>query len=604
MPKFSLIQLRSFFVEHWMIVLAGFLTASLMVLPLVVFPLALPKNTYQGINIANHGIDELWYLSRARDVIDGHTLGNVMMHEGKSGQDPYFTFVERTLMAPVRWFGLLRFVSVPTIFALLNFFGVWFLVVLIYFFTLFFGRDKRLAILAAVFVVAGYKICADPTSVFSTNLFSRAFSPYIPLIATFVYLNLLLRALNRDHYGWSVVSGVVFGLIFYIYFYAWSFLVVFNGTLAFLYLLRKEYTTVKKIVGLTLLGLFLGSYNLSQLFLVLPKEAERQLAYFHWVEYSRAPYFSLGSFVITICLAAVALFKKADKNFTLFWAFIISGWIVMNQQVITGKQLEAGHYRQYFILPFLIIIGWYLVWKFVQSMRIRSALCWGFVVLSFLVTAAGQFRSTLTRLSTKQEWQSYRPILDYLSRENNTGVVLAPDDINVYLYTIYTPHDVFWARGFLLVNMPISHMTDALFVYSYLNKNIRYNFSDYYKNIMAIHDTKAFYREPDWFYAGIYQTLEGYWSGLDFYEYNRRLVSNDPSIVKKRPETIKQLEVEYRQRIPDDKALVRLLTAYDIRYIVWDSLVHPEWDLSVIKGLVPVVHSGNITLYSFEGSDR
>lgn len=454
--------------------------------------------------------------------------------------------------------------------------------------------------------MAGYKICADPASVFSTNLFSRAFSPYIPLMATFVYLNLLLRALNRDHYGWSIVSGVMFGLIFYIYFYAWSFLVVFNGVLAFLYLLRKEYTAVKKIVGLTLLGLFLGSYNLLQLFLFLPKEVERQLAYFLLVKYSRAPYFSLGSFVITICLAAVALFKKADKNFTLFWAFIISGWVVMNQQVITGKQLQSDHYRQYFFIPFLIIIGWYLVWKFVQSERIRSVLCWGFVALSLLVTAAGQFRSTLTRLPAKQEWQGYRPILDYLSKETNAGVVLAPDDMNVYLYTIYTPHDVFWARGSLslLVNTPISHMKDALFVYSYLNKNIRYNFSSYYKNIMAIQGTKAFYREPDWFYAGIYQTLEEYWSGLDYYEHNRRLVLNDPGIVKKRPETIQQLEAEYHQRIPDDKALARLLADYDIRYIVWDSLVHSEWDLSVIKGFSPVVRSGNITLYRFEGSDR
>lgn len=590
------IRMRTFFREHQMIFVFGFVVAALMIMPIVIFPIITPA-TYGGINISNHGVDELWYLSRARDVVDGHSLGNVMMQDGKNGLDPYATFVEVVLMAPVRWLGALRWVSVPTIYAVLNFFGVWLLTILIYFFVLFIAREKKVAILSAVFVIAGYKIL-DIASPFSTNLFSRAFSPYIPLIATFLYLNVLIRSFRRST-SWLLVAGIIFGFIFYIYFYAWSFLLVFNGILGLLCLIHKDYNIFKKIFIITIVALLLGCYNLSRLFITLPPETAHQLFFFHWVQYTRTPYLNLMGLITMILLIVATIFKKSDEHFIFFWAWVISGWAVMNQQIMTGQQLESGHWRQYFILPFAIIIVAYLIWKFIYNARTRNILCYCGVALSLIVCAIGQFRSTFTRLSDKQDWQRYRPILDYLSQEQNTGVILAPDDLTVYLYTIYTPHDVFWARGFLLVNLPEQHIKDALFIYSYLNKNIKHNFSGYYRDIMANPGSKAFYREPDWFYAGIYQTLEGYWSGMDFYQYNRMLVDKDPSIVDKRPDLIGKLAKEYNDRIPDDISLSLLLANYNVQYLVWDRLSHPEWDISIIKGLNPVLNANGIVLYRF-----
>ena len=219
--------------------------------------------------------------------------------------------------------------------------------------------------------------------------------------------------------------------------------------------------------------------------------------------------------------------------------------------------------------------------------------------MALLITALGQFQSIFIRLPYKIESQQYKTILNYLAKDESNGVILAPDDLMIYLFTIYTSHDVFYARDFLLVNMSVSHMKDALFIYSYLNKNIRNNFVAFYTNIMDNSVTKGFYRESDWFYADIYQILDEYLSKAD--KYNS-LLENKNNLVSlgKRRHLLAGLVAEYNKRIPDSHTLACLLAEYNVKYIVWDHLAHSEWDLSVLKNsITPVMHSGEIFLYSF-----
>jgi len=117
--------------EHRMILVNAVIMAFLMVAPLVAFPI-ITRDSYKGINIANHGFDELWYLSRARDALDGHNLGNALFKEGKDAQDPYFSYVEKTIFFPLRALGISQYTNVATVYAILNTVGVFILMLLIY----------------------------------------------------------------------------------------------------------------------------------------------------------------------------------------------------------------------------------------------------------------------------------------------------------------------------------------------------------------------------------------------------------------------------------------------------------------------------------------
>ncbi|KKU07743.1 MAG: hypothetical protein UX10_C0006G0014 [Candidatus Magasanikbacteria bacterium GW2011_GWA2_45_39] len=590
-------QLKIFFREHRLILGVAVILATLMIFPLVLFPLSIPK-TYQGINIANHGLDELWYLSRGKEILDGHELGNPLFREGKNEQDPYFTYVEHILLSPVKWLGLGDMVSIPTLYALFNAGGVFILILLIYFFTLQLSSDKILSTVAATLIVGGYAL-VHPSDLFSINVYSRAFSPYIPLLATFGYANLLLRAVRRTSQKYIFLSGLVFGLLFYVYFYAWSYIAAVNGCLFFIYLARREFILAKKIFLISILGISIGSFSLLNLVSSAFSEAGKQLAYFHWVEHSRAPFIDIFSLAVAFIFTFFALKKRCDANFAPLLAFVVAGWLVMNQQILTGKSLQSGHFI-HFTTPFSVIIVGIILWPLLKKDIYKKLVCVGFLVMAFVNTGIGQYRAAITKLDTKEYYQNYRPIIDALNEDKKPGVILAADNFNQYLFTVFTPHDLFWARGFLVVNVPLEERTkDALFVYMYLNREARVHFVAYLTSQLKEPSKLAIYSEnPIWFYGGIYETLEGYKSGMQYYDYQNSVSDGlgGREIQEKRPLLLESLAKEYDLLAKHPEGILQLFKKYGINYIVWDKNKNSEWDLGFIQKEL-VVESHNIFLY-------
>ena len=90
------------------------------------------------------------------------------------------------------------------------------------------------------------------------------------------------------------------------------------------------------------------------------------------------------------------------------------------------------------------------------------------------------------------------------------AVVLTPDYQQAYLVTIYTPHDLLWARGFVIAHLPIERLKDTLYLYAYLNTDARDQFASYFTRLSAV-GGPSFYRE-------LYEVIEGYESGFDYQE--------------------------------------------------------------------------------------
>ena len=592
-------KLKFLLLEHRLILGLAAVLAMLMILPLLLFPL-ISDTSYRGINIASHGLDELWYLSRGKEVTEGHGLGNPLFREGKEAQDPYFTYAEYPLLSPLKWLGLTDVVTVPSFYAVFNAVGVFFLVLFIYFFVLQLSSDKLLSAAAAVMVIGGY-IVALPNQLFSINVYSRAFSPYLPLLITFIYVNFLIKALRQTSWKYVFLSALAFGALFYTYFYAWSYILAVNGILFCIYLLRHEWSTAKRVFISAALGVGIGSLNIYHLWAASSSAMGKQLSYFHWVEHTRIPSASLFSFAVALLLIFFALKKRNDQNLPIFLSFILAGWLVMNQQIITGRMLQSGHYYSHFVIPFSLLVGGYILWPFLKKDSYKKIVATLLILPALLNTAAGQYRAALTQLQDKIYRQNYRPLIDALNKEKTPGVILAADHQDQYLFTIYTSHDLFWARGYLIVNVPFEErVKDALFVYMYFNKAARSDFKKYLNSALEKPDKLAIYgNNPVWFYGGIFETLEGYQSGLAYFDYENRVSSGlgDREIKEKRVWFIDTLTKEYAAWAKTPQSVLQTFKKYGINYIVWDKNKNPEWDLSFLPNKEEIASSNNIILY-------
>jgi len=576
--------------NHYGAITCSLFLTILIFAPLLFFP-AVIKNEYQGINFTHIGTDVHLYLTRGKEVLDGYGLGSMVLKEGKNDQDQFFSYSDQILLAPIKLLGLAQKVDIVSVYNVYNFIGIFLLILLIYSLVLQLSGNKLLAIAASLFVVGGYSIIYFKTLFYNDfNVYTRLIYPYFSSLVVFSYLNLLVKSLKSDKLRYKIYSGLVFGLLFHIYFFAWSFALTLNASLFLIFILKKDYSSIKKVLFITLMGLALGAYNLFKLFLLFGSEAGKQLSYFQWMSYGHLPIFSKIGF-ISLLLAAVFWYKrKNDKNLSFILAVILSGWIVLNQQIITGRMLQYGHYYWYFIVPLSIIIDFYMIWFLIKSETLKKFLFIFLIAIAFINTAGGQYKSFFTTLEVKKYEQNYRPFIDFLNTKKEPSVILAGDEANEYLFTIYTSHDLFYHTAALYSHAPIQRLKDALFVFLYLNKESRNNAENY---LLKISDNKAVAS----YCQGLYRSLEGYLSGLSYYDYTYKIATDDRGLNQKRLEIISQLSQEYEKTVLENNGIDGLLKKYEANYIVWDKNKNSEWDLGEIQGLEQVASHNNIYLY-------
>src|SRR5258708_3789556 len=90
--------------RHFAAIIIALGLALLVAAPLIAFPIA-TGNEYRGINIA-HISDEYFYLTRGKEALEGHGLGQPMLAEGKDASDETFSYAERILVSPLRILGI------------------------------------------------------------------------------------------------------------------------------------------------------------------------------------------------------------------------------------------------------------------------------------------------------------------------------------------------------------------------------------------------------------------------------------------------------------------------------------------------------------------
>lgn len=551
--------------EHRGAFVGALAAASLVFSPLVGFFFL--ADSYQGINAGNFLQDEFHYLAKGREVLDGNGLGNIILREGKDGYNPEQKYAEYIIL-PLRWLGLSQKLDIFTVFTVSGFVGVFALVLLIYSLLLQLSRDKRLALLSALFIVLAYNVVTKYNFIDYFNIYGRPVIPLASSLIFFLYLNLLVKSLQSTKRVYAFGASAAFGLSFYIYLFCWSFILVLNGILAALYLLKGERGQFKKVLMISSLGILAGSAELLILYFYAHSDMGRQILSFTGGAFSRE------LTLIKISWLALLFFlfyylprNRSDENWPLLLALIVAGIVSINQQLITGRQFQSFHYFWNFIIPTISAVGLYMVWSVVVSPALRRALFYALLVLIFVNSAAQSYFGVYSTLELKNYAQNYRPVIDYLNTDKNPSVILASDPFYELLFIVYTPHDLFWHGTALTFNTPGSTLRDAFVVYRSLNKNLRTQPIDYAGSSAL----------PDGQYKELY---------VAFKHYIVTILGKD--------------DAAFYTALAQQEDVADILKRHQVKYIVWDKNRNPEWDLSILTGLREVLAYRNIYVYTIQ----
>lgn len=583
---------RSHIAKHASAYAAACAMAAMVISPLFLFAY-IAGPAYQGITIADHGIDELWYASRVKEALEGHALGNPLLAIGKEGVDQHFSVYEQVFAGVWRLLGLAEHISVPFLLGAYAFLNVAGVVLCLYALLRSLGCGKDVSVVGAVAVVGGYAAFL-PNLLAGISVYGRAFSPAVPSVFLFLFLFFFAKAVRTGRWLFVVWSGVVLLFLTYLYYYAWSFGMAFAASYAALSFARHDRMGRRLSLAAGAVGLAGGAYQVARLAAYAASPQGASASYFHWVQHTRMPEFSWHLFLLLALAAAAFFFQRTDWRTTFFGALALGSIMVFNQHVVTGQMIQTGHYLSLILIPSLFVVAFCLFDGLVRGAAARRILLGAVLLFSILNTAVGQYRAAITNLPEKLHRQAYAPILHALNKEE-TGVVLSADSHDAYLVTIFTSHDLFWSYGFGLFNVPTAYAERALSVYLYLNRDARNDPVAFLSETLRNPNASSIYGNPQWFYGGIYEAVEGRASGLDWDVYHALADRSDSRLLPLRREMLARI-ADAENRLQSAGDAVKTLREMGVSHIIWDRTRNPEWDLSFLEK-EEVVESEGIVLY-------
>lgn len=441
------LKIKSFCKEHFWALAVATLAGLIMIAPQLIFIAQAPA--YQGLYIMKTDA-EVHYLARMKEFVDNGNVGNPYFFEYRNVVSPVDTISEAWLALPA----LLIPVTVPQLNLFYKFLLPALIFILVYLLFLKLVPKKGWSISVAVAVVLGNYLTSagDILNSLGLNtvyhqflLYSRPVNPEFSSIVFFLYLNIFVVAMRKDSWKYFFTLGAILGLSFYVYLYSFTFLLALNFVFGMIFLFRKRIELFGKIFLATAVGLILGSVQILRFYQILLDPNYQSLAKVGGVENYQGFIISTAGLFVSV-LFLVYLFWNRKNIFpdTIHFVtgLLITSWIVINQQVLTGLVLQSGHYHWYYNTPIYIITLFWIIYYFVSDkVSSKNIVTFGLVLISTLSIGHAVFVQYSSYTNWKGEYtadQRIMPALTWL--EKNTGpesVTLANTKISE-LIPIYT----------------------------------------------------------------------------------------------------------------------------------------------------------------------
>jgi hypothetical protein len=439
--------------KPWIAILGAISMGVLIVSPYLISIIKIGSD-YRGMYSMTSDA-EPHYLARIHETYDGNGPGNPFIFEYKNSvPTSSYTFSETTLALP----GILFNISVPTLNLLYKFLLPTLLALLVYVLCFELTQSRPWSIVGMLAVILGHSLFNIPDilhlirfeKVYTAFLmYARPVNPQFSSAFFFLYLICLLRASRGMGRRWYVYLGFLLGASFYVYFYSFTFLLALTMVSIITALFVKRLAFAKALIAVLVSGIMLGLPVVYQLYTFVSHPLYQDLIPLVGYHFSRQPIISLVG-LVTISLLILWYFLKGKREEKTDVCFIVSlmltAFLVINQQVITGRVLQEGHYHWYFNTPIFIItllwLGWKM-WGTRNDLRVKVVL--GAVGLVSILSALFiQYSSYQNNIAYAQQIQRYGPILAWLDMHTEKeSVVLANQDISQFI-PVYTADNVVW----------------------------------------------------------------------------------------------------------------------------------------------------------------
>ncbi|MDO8559291.1 MAG: hypothetical protein Q7R84_03070 [bacterium] len=531
-------------------------------------------DSYQGIGLMGASDDESAWMSRVKEVQDGHpTFSSVHFKDGKN--DPYLFQPLGTMI--VAYSGKLFSLNINDTILLSRLFFPFLLFLIIYAFLFFFTKEKLISLsIPSVLLLA--------ISIFNRGAFlkpyylllTRPVNPAMTWIFFFGFLLFFWLFMERKQWRWGILSALMLGLSFYDFLYTWTFLYAFCGVFILIFLCQKKWQDIKKIAivlfGSVLIAIpyFINLYQAATYPTFGEVGARAGLMGGRELSMGILPPMLLVVFLIFFP-------KKWKERYYFALALVITPFVILNQQLITGKALSPSHYHWYYHKPLALIFSLMIAFSFLSWRKWQFAKKVLAISLIAVSISLGIFVQSISYADSKPsiiKIQKYGPVIDWLNENSKKEGVVFSNDAIANLVVTHTSLNVFYHHS---AKFSLAATTERLINILFL-----------YYRLDGVSESQAkevFLRDR----ADISWTIYGIYYRDLFGEYE-----NIPD------EVLLDLVQKYKESLatvtPD--LFKEMLQRYEVNYLIWDKESNPQWQFDQYPFLKKVAEIGEFSIYA------
>lgn len=566
---------RVFFTHHWCAILLALCVGMLCIAPQIFFMLS---PAYQGVQMMGTDAED-HYTAQVQEVYDGYPgLGDVFLPQKNI---PYIQSSLGPILVAV--LGKALGVSAAIAVVVSKFIFPFLAALAVYLFANILFKSRSAALLAGAFALLGDNLISGPSTwvellhgVSSAGGFityARPVNPEISGAIMFAGLALFHWAFwqGRRPRIWQLAAiGLAAAALLYISPFAFLFLVTYVTLSFFWFTYSRSYALILQIIAIgavafvAIIPFALNYLHLHSSPLYADAMARQGLIQTH------TPILSMWLILMLVCVVCAWPKRFAGARPLFFWS-TISLFILTNQQILTGHELQPAHYHWYITKPLVcIMLGMYVAVGierlFSRELYRRAAyvLCIVLVIYNAALIQSGSYRAVYASTVAAQV---YVPVFAYLNSLPPQSV-WADDTASMYI-PIYTQDDTPTSGQLANYLVPTAFLKERLF----LNYRLR--------GITAEDALATMQAERGQVSSAVYSL---YW---------RQQAGGYDKI----PDSIiDSLAAEYATAYAQ-MPLEDMFKDMTATTILWDRSKEPEWNISALSFVKKSYASGGVEVY-------
>jgi len=303
------------------------------------------------ISFPSFGQDQMHYVARAFSIWKGKHPSEAFVPRETELTDGLGNYAELALFIPSKFpvFDNLNFASY---FYILVCFSSLVALAASYFFFKFLTNSRSDAcVITIVFIYFSQSLDLNGINFPTMPIFNRWPTPMLHYLGLFI----LLRALIDKSFGYrKVIASISLAFGFYLYVYTWQVMIAIIFSALLTNLINRDFREIKELAIILFAGVALGFPTILGIAnLLIEDRSDGLLEFAFRQENSRTVIIDkMGILLAIIALVAFTLrHRMPSKVSYLFYLLAITAFVVSNQQIVTGKILQPGHFHWYFVAP-------------------------------------------------------------------------------------------------------------------------------------------------------------------------------------------------------------------------------------------------------------